>query len=322
MSLAVSNDDQVYSTTFATLEILRDSEILELKPSSGSVRGGSVVSVIGAHFPAGEDMDMYCLWGDSEFSSTTKAVIRSATLVLCTSPSWTREGTVGLRLHFTVEHQGEEKSTKLPFQYISEAVVSAVSPCEGSLHGGTLIHVVGSGFMSKLEMCIVGGVGAETVWQSSTLLHCIAPAAKAVGTVSLEVGFNEFEVYSSKSSFAYQPALHLLSIKPTTASDRDGDSVVITLTGQFPERREQIFCRFGSDKYVHAMVITKDTAICSAPTLVAGNYREHRIGRSWVRRRQNLAGQPVHEGGVHHANFGTDYWRCPRIFNRLWIHEF
>jgi Ca2+-binding EF-hand superfamily protein len=271
MSLAVSNDDKVYSATFAMLEILRNSEIIELKPSSGSVRGGAVISVIGAHFPANENVDMYCLWGNSEFSSTTKAVIRSATLVMCTSPSWTRGGTVGLRLHFTLEQQGGEDSTSLLFQYVGEAVVSAVSPSEGSLQGGTLIRVVGSGFMSKSERCSLGGVGAETAWQSSTLLHCITPAAKAVGTVAVEVGFNEFEVYSSKSSFAYQPALQLLSVKPTAVSDSDGDGIIITLSGRFFERGGQVYCKFGSDKYVDATVITKDTALCSAPRLVAGN---------------------------------------------------
>ena len=81
------------------------------------------------------------------------------------------------------------------YEYLEASKIAALMPSRGSVTGGTMVSVTGSGFREAGLRCrfggeeVLDGEGAQFV--SSSIVACVAPASvSGTGTVAVEVSVN------------------------------------------------------------------------------------------------------------------------------------
>ena len=130
-------------------EYLEPSSLLQVKPSRGPGRGGSLVTVIGAGFP--DTRDLQCGFGRS-FSSSEHAVASearriSSSMVECSTPSHVA-GNASLSVLY---NKIPVSSDVLYYLFEMPLSVSLLEPCIGAQEGGDMVTVSGSGFSGVLQ---------------------------------------------------------------------------------------------------------------------------------------------------------------------------
>lgn len=170
--------------------------IHSISPTAGPTRGGTLVNLTGTAL--GDGSTWRCSFGmvmvGAEYFDDTERVG-------CFSPPLD----IAARVHANVSIDGGSSfcsGEMLPFQYYSPPHVSAISPASGSIEGGTVITVIGSGFgalTSDRVVCTFGRLRVDNMYHLGTIvgtisvsddeIQCIAPnadAAAAVGSASFE----------------------------------------------------------------------------------------------------------------------------------------
>ena len=129
-------------------------------------------------------------------------------------------------------NRAQYTTSGLTFTYEPLAGVVAVSPASGPVAGGTLVVVVGTGFInSGLLKCRFGGPSGTpvaAVWLSATALQCTSPATGTEGVQSVEVTNNMMDFTSNSVHFTYekQPSISSISV---AAGPTGGGWVATTL---------------------------------------------------------------------------------------------
>jgi len=169
-----------------------------LIPKTGYAAGGSIGHVYGAGFI---EESAACVFGGVQVG----AMFVSSGLLLCESPG----GDAGM---VTVEatHSGSE----MTMAYITDMVVTRVSPRSGPLEGGNVITVHGDSFLGAVS-CKIGTIGPHTARdQSSTSLECITPSHDA-STVMVEVGIHTAGYTHDEVQYTYEAALIVEAVIPS-----------------------------------------------------------------------------------------------------------
>ena len=180
-------------------------QINGLLPSTGYAAGGSIAHIYGAGFI---EESAACEFGGVQVG----AVLISSGLLLCESPS----GDAGM---VTVEASGGggtiQSGSELTMTYITDTVVTRVSPRSGPLEGGNVITVHGDHFIgSGAVACKIGTIGPLTARDLSTTgLQCIAPGREA-STVSVDVGIHMAGYTHDEVQYTYEAALAVEAVMP------------------------------------------------------------------------------------------------------------
>ena len=142
----------------------------------------------------------------------------------------------------------------------SQALISAISPTEGSTYGGTLVTITGHGFKANSTVTIDSDTCSVTM-ESATTIEC-ETLAHVTGAVNVSVTSNGVTYPSTSFTFSTAATPSVTSINPTDG--QAGATVVITGTG---------FSATASDNTVQigGVASTVSGATTTSLTIILGN---------------------------------------------------
>ena len=159
------------------------------------------------------------------------------------------------------------------FSIVTGVTIVALSPARGSVLGGNMVTLHGSGFtnegLSSLE-CVFGRAAeqyfaAKVVVESPTKLHCQGIPAGKPGMSAVHLrAHNSIVLGTSYVEYEYLPYLSTVNVSSTSISAAGGTGITITtrtLTGNGPFE-----CRF-KDLFVPAVMMNDTALFCRSPIL-------------------------------------------------------
>ena len=301
LSVSTSSQDMSNSIEFTFLSL---PTLISATPLTSSSWGGTVVTMKGSGFNTAADGSTYCQFGNALVLAN---VLNSTTLSCITPPVTLVRHDVGsfeaLDVTLEVSINGYViTNSGITFQYHSNdsmdaliandedgvvvtnntnqidpttVQVTSFSPTFGSEEGGTIIHLVGTGFDNEevSPQCVFND-GESTVATviSHTLVKCIAPAAE-VGQTNTSVGlsFNGDDLVLADTVFSYVKTPIITDISPKYISSSGGTKLTISGTNFTPD--EHLVggwkCSFG-DNVVAASTTSEGDIVCFTPSIQPG----------------------------------------------------
>jgi hypothetical protein len=237
-------------------------EVAELMPNIGPVQGGTEVNIRGQGFV--ESTDLFCKF---ELIRVPATFINS-TWIRCFSPTYSLP--LNVTVEVTVNNQDYSLSGLL-FEYLPSLEVLELSPPSGSLGGGTLVWVYGSGFSERsaslgLIYCKFGTFEVQAVFLNSTNILCTTPA-HTDAAVNFSVSNNK-QSYESAVIYTYLPIV-LRSLSPAYGV-KGGGSEIIVIGEQFTDV-SLTTCVFGGGRETLANFISSTVIRCKSVAYTSGS---------------------------------------------------
>jgi hypothetical protein len=209
--------DPSHGTT--SLTVVYPPSLTSVTPSSGSVAGGTVVTIIGTHLTGATSV---------QFGSApaTSFKVVSATTVTAVSPPG-KPGVVNVSA--TSPAATSPTVTGDRFTYDPVPTLSAVTPTAGKLAGGTTVTLSGSGFRTGATVTFGAGNHGATVHVSGTTSLTVKAPFHAVGTVTVTVTTPGGT--SGTKPYTYDPVPTITSLSRTSGPVSGGTQVTVTGTG-------------------------------------------------------------------------------------------
>ena len=235
------------------------SQIDTVGPTSGPTFGGTFVIVQGINFTP----QTLCKFG---YHPATVAIFVSSTQIMCESPP--HASGLGLTVEVSTNLGMNWTGAGYMFAYESTAQLDYVAPRQGSVFGGSLLKLTGSGMRNTESLsCRVGTIShIASRWLSSSATSCQVPAHRE-GPVPLGLHSNAADYDMHDVSFTYTPPPNITSIYPTVGVVRGGTRVTVDGVN-FPSSGRAM-CKFGSIP-VAALSRTANQIVCAAPSMRAG----------------------------------------------------
>ena len=191
--------------------------VVSVRPSIGSVRGGTMVEVHGSGYAARRTA---CVFGTSG-REVVRAEVTSSSLLSCMAPAGV-QGSVALEV--TGNDGADSTQDKQEFRYVEDGMTEGVEPSYGPEAGGTVVTVTGRGFVSTGHVvCRVGSSGVSRgTWRSASMVTCVMPARRP-GNTTVEVSNTPDGAEGGGSKFVYRPAMSLGAGPVPLASAHHGD---------------------------------------------------------------------------------------------------
>lgn len=206
-----------------------DLTIYAVTPGSGTVEGGTAVTITGAGFSEG----VAVLFGDVAASNVN---VINYQLLTAVTPRHAA-GSVTLTLD---DGAGNSASLDDAFTFVESVdpiAIDSVTPAQGSIHGGTEVTINGSGFASLLpnvEVYFGAAAAADAKVMSDTRIVAITPP-HAQGAVIVAVSCEIGQTATLDGGFTFLPPeqipLTIASISPSSGPIEGGTSVTIRGTG-------------------------------------------------------------------------------------------
>eukprot|EP01038_Epipyxis_sp_PR26KG_P007209 gene7209-9837_t len=254
LCLSTSCHMPLYSTT---LDIVKAAQIVVAYPSSGTVLGGTLVTVYGQGFPNSALLN--CMFD----RSVVPAIYKSNTQVVCISPPNTPGDKV-----LTLEYDNLSISPDgVIFQYISLVSIRDVEPGTVSAAGGNIINCATSGLILPGPYeCRFGEFFVPAIMINSSSLSCISPRLD-VNTINFSISIDKSDISQVTTlKIAHHPST--VFIDPPTFPA--GIPVNITLI--FAESNiDQANMRCSVDGIFCESFWNDDLMICQLPSLTEGN---------------------------------------------------
>ncbi|KAJ1464678.1 hypothetical protein T484DRAFT_3120831, partial [Baffinella frigidus] len=269
VSVSISINGVERSQTSVVFEYASERRIGGLTPSRGPKSGGTAVTIgVAGSFKGGESV--LCYFGSS---SVWGAVQSDSSSVVCAAHGVKSVGTVKVRLADETGVAGilgEEN-----YEYYSEPVVQRMYPSRGTVDGGTIVRVYGTGFSEAGLMCRFGDtvMGEDAAFfASSTEVSCVSPAGTA-GSITVEVSVNGGADFTADGrEYLLEAGAKVASVTPSHGIAGEGGQGV-TVVGENFEQTGELSCRFGMSGTVHAQYVSSSLVVCTAPARGAGTVR-------------------------------------------------
>ena len=223
-----------------------------VEPSIVSVLESTEVVVSGSGFTASSGV--YCVVGGVGSLSTQATVVSDseAHCVLQAAAAGMHVVEVSLNAGADMSHSGVQ------VEYLSASEIVSVSPSTGPVSGGTVVTLVGDGFVAGVTECAFGSsVRVMAQVQSSTEATCVSPAGVR-GSVMLELTTPT----TTKAMFTMVEAADVSSVEPSVVSAAGGESMVVVSSVESTGSA----CLFGGTVMVTAE-LSADGATMSCPTV-------------------------------------------------------
>ena len=250
-----------------------------VEPTSGSVRGGEEVTVLGRSFPAVDDVAVY-------FGPTRAVVVStSASAVVCLTPASVPDRALvrvsdledkdispGGDVYFT--YTADEAPPEAP---PTPCFVHYSFPSVGPAPGGAVVTLVGAAFPADRRVhCTFSARRVLAAVLSSSVVVCSAPAAQP-GELRVEVGVQAGRTQGActalvASAFQYFVPPTVVSVDPPAAPP--GASVAVALSEALAADRKHS-CSFGAHGTVPAEATGADTLRCVVPPVAPANVTLH-----------------------------------------------
>ncbi len=220
--------------------------VLSVLPSSGPSVGGKTLHVSGIGFLPTDTV--LCLFSSHDSTSASSlATWLSSSLVICESVP---PGVAGTTISVDLKLNGVELGVNAPYFYQSVVRISKVSPCVGSVIGGTVVTVEGVGFVEDKEWwCwfgtikvpariarVVVGNGSSSDLNEHSSLQCMSPPLSQ----------RTQSVFVSVSTGGSQPVGLQQPIHPTLETDDIEEDNMHSLTYIDTEKAEPAWPTSGS----------------------------------------------------------------------------
>ncbi|MFA6037763.1 MAG: IPT/TIG domain-containing protein [Legionellales bacterium] len=189
--------------------------ISSLSPTQGPVAGGTLVTITGTGFEAGNTMVRF---GNSSVSATVS--VTSSTSLEVTSPP----GSAG-SVDVTVTTSGGTSTEYIEFTYDPVPTVIELVPAFGPEAGQTLVNIIGSGFVENNTQVYFGAAqGTNVNVTSPNTLTVTSPAGTGPVNVTVETPGG---ISTQTVIYTYTPTVSSLS--PT--SGPAAGSTLVTVSG-------------------------------------------------------------------------------------------
>jgi hypothetical protein len=195
-----------------------DIRISSLSVSSGTINGGSIITITGSGFTFIEGVTF-------DQSQCTDMTLVSSTSITCTVPAHAA-GTVTVRVYGLANRSA---TTSYSYMYVAPTITT-FSPSAGKLAGGTTLLITGTGFFAGATAAVGGVTCSNVVVSSTTLASCTLPA-QAAGAYTVELTNIDALSGTSATSYTYQPAPTVTSVSPTSGFLAGGATMTVTGTG-------------------------------------------------------------------------------------------
>lgn len=261
-TIQVSTNHQDFTSRTQLLHIIHASNVTSVTPNIVSAHGSTVSVAVNPSEVLSHIVDISCFVTDKTFAAVT-----APGQAECRLPG------LGAGMH-AVEVAPTQAVTHSGIQVeaIVNPVVSSVSPTSGQMMGGTVITLMGSGFIASKTSCMFGEhsvIEANVV--SSSLALCIAPKHVIPGAVLVGVSISE-SVSSNTNQFVYTNALVPTMMEPTTGSSQGGTVVLVSVQGLLVSASAwtSTYCRFNQQTVVRALSVEDGMVKCKLPAGSAG----------------------------------------------------
>ncbi|XP_070541075.1 fibrocystin-L-like [Ptychodera flava] len=235
--------DAILSNGTVTSEAVIDS----VSPSSGSINGGTVLTITGSGFHE-DDTSVDIDGSDCDITSLTISEI------VCTTAAHSAEAVDLTVTSGSIAYSAESYT----YSNAQTPTVSSVSPGQGT--SGDTITIGGTGFSgttSDVEVTI-DGVSCSVTSSSTTSIQCDVGVHSA-GTFDVVVYIDSKGLATSSSTFEYQ--LEISSISPTECSFGGGRIVTIDGDGFDSDNTQVTIC----DNECVIDNVTATQVLCEAP---------------------------------------------------------
>lgn len=252
--VAVSNNGKDFdsvaganSPLILTIEAI--PTVSEIMPSKGFRAAGITITVYGSGFHE-RLKKLSCQFsssgGQSEFKSREQALYISDTQLQCTLSREPLANLSAMTVEVSVDGEHFTKSDTV-FRFVSPVRVTSLVPASGPVLGGTVVHVIGSGF-SEFENydCRFGSAGlvraAQVVLEG--VVTCVAPSSLSMGFVDLTLLIDGSTISSGTSRFYFYEIPVINAITPPIGSP-DGGVVVEIAGSNLVNHGDGLWCKFG-----------------------------------------------------------------------------
>ncbi|CAM9245753.1 unnamed protein product, partial [Discosporangium mesarthrocarpum] len=229
-------------------------------PNTGPTVGGTPVRVIGKGFPSTGNLS--CVFEDTP----VEALVKGPEELFCVTPPRKESGLVNVKISSV---GGSMATSSLVFVYHDPVQVLSIFPRTVPEHGGSMLLVLGAGFVKSDYLACVfdtadGSRDSYSVparFVSDSLVACEPPRLD-VGNVSLGISTNGVDVSHLQDAFMITSASTVTSIWPSSGSTNGGTMVRVQGTGFV---NSTVLCRFGEKSVAPNVVLDSTTIVCRAP---------------------------------------------------------
>jgi large repetitive protein len=197
--------------------------VTSITPTSGSVAGGTTVTITGTGFTSASTVRFGTTAGTSmTFVSDTQITIRSPARAA---------GLVDIRV--TTVGGTSAIVAADQFTYFAVPVITSLSPNSGPSSGGTLVTITGTGFTNTSAVSFGGTAGTGMNFVSATQITVLSPPSVSGGTVDVRIttiGGTSAIVAADRFTYTgFVPTI--TSLSPSSGTRSGGTTVTITGTG-------------------------------------------------------------------------------------------
>ncbi|GCB76094.1 hypothetical protein scyTo_0019088, partial [Scyliorhinus torazame] len=239
--------------------------ILGISPTTGSMAGGTVLTITGSRFANSSRTDTtWVSIGDSH-CPITGLTDTEITCTIETASNTSSPLTVYIAGLGFAKHSGNQT-----FTFTFKKEVTSISPSLGSTEGGMILTISGCGFTPNSTV-LIGGKTCPLLTESPVEKKCIVPAAPAgICNISLSAdGISNTVPFSFTYVDTKFPTIS--QINPTTSSVAGGSNLTIH-GSDFGNRSEGSFVSIGNFECPILRWSTNNIT-CRLPSLLPGNYR-------------------------------------------------
>lgn len=223
----------VTKSAYVTVTAPAAPVISSISITSGSAAGGNSITITGSNLAPIYD---YSCWGCAGYNYVTiggnfaNVTSFSDTQIIATVPAASVLGQVDV----VVSSIWAKSKLSNAYTYTAPAspTMTSISPSTGSIQGGTLVTITGTGLISNYYKIRIGNswTGASTI--TDTSLTFITPASVDVGLQDITL-YNSWGSTTFRNAFTYTPVANpvISSVSPISGSAMGGYEITVTGSG-------------------------------------------------------------------------------------------
>ncbi|ETO78528.1 hypothetical protein F444_06572, partial [Phytophthora nicotianae P1976] len=260
-----------YSINAVEVEILQPPEIFDYTPKSRGVYMSSApgedivdyVTITGKNFVPFRRID--CRFG----SLCSQGTFISSTQIRCRIPMSTTPRRVSLAVSF---NEVDLSPASEFFEYLMDFMIESISPINGAISGGTVVHIYGGEFsMNETIVCSFGDYNSDqyAIVSSSTEIICTSPSVLKIGNIDVVIWSVTRRLRGTLSNaFTYTKEPVVLMVSPTEAIEKT--ETLFNVYGRGFVRSPLLGCTFSGDsdntgQLVHAIWVSSTHIKCYSP---------------------------------------------------------
>lgn len=219
VDVTLTNSDAQSATLAGGFRYQAAPTISAVTPASGAAQGGTRITITGQYFLQGASVR---LGGVPAFAVTVTSPTTATAITNSSAP-----GAVDVVL---VNPDTQSGTLTAGYTYEGAPSLTSLSPISGSTAGGTVVTIIGAGFLPNTAVTF-GTIASPTVTRvSNTELTAVTPASP-VGVVTVTVRNPDGQSASLPGGFRFVAPPTITAVTPSSGDVAGGAVITITGTG-------------------------------------------------------------------------------------------